>query len=268
MRTCSSACPVEGENTREALDICVEHGYRARESIARTNLGSYAYFNGRWDETIDWYQSSRVIALEAGNAFGAAETELNLGDLLLSRGEVDEAEGVLLGAVRVLRASGMDWETAYGEMLLARVHLARGELAEAERLVTAAIDAFTSIGTRMTAFEASLVHCEIASAAGDFERALALLASAEEAAKGEEGPLHARACYQRATALLGLGRRADCADVVAAGLDSAREQGMVYEEALLLRTSAELAIVEGRDADAARDLATANDLLTRLGARA
>ncbi len=260
--------PVDGENTREALDICVEHGYRARESIARTNLGSYAYFNGRWDETIDWYQSSRVIALEAGNAFGAAETELNLGDLLLSRGEVDEAERLLLGAVRVLRASGMDWETAYGEMLLARVHLARGELDDAERLVTAAIDAFTSIGTRMTAFEASLVHCEIASAGGEFDRALAILAAAEEAAKGEEGPLHARACYQRATALLGLGRRKECAEVVAAGLDSAREQGMVFEEALLLRTGAELAIVEGRDADAALDLAAANDLLTRLGARA
>ena len=55
---------------------------------------------------------------------------------------------------------------------------------------------------------------------------------------------------------------------MAAGLDSAREQGMVYEEALLLRTRAELAITEGRDADAALDLAAANELLTRLGARA
>ena len=100
---------------------------------------------------------------------------------------MDEAEGVLLGAVRVLRASGMDWETAYGEMLLARVHLARGELDEAERLVTSAIDAFTSIGTRMTAFEASLVRCEIASAAGDFERSLSLLSTAEEARQGRGG---------------------------------------------------------------------------------
>ena len=78
---------VEGAHTKEALAICMANGYRPRESIARTNLGNFAYFAGRWDEAIDWFESSARVALEAGNAFGAAETALSLGEILVSRGE-------------------------------------------------------------------------------------------------------------------------------------------------------------------------------------
>jgi tetratricopeptide (TPR) repeat protein len=150
--------PVDGRNTREALDICIEHGYRPRESVARANLGGYAFLAGHWDEAIEWYRSSREVALAAGNASGAAETDVNLGDVLLSRGDVDEAEAVLRDAVRVLRASGMEWEAAYGGMLLARCRLARGDLDGAEADVMEALGTFTSLDTRMTALEASLVR--------------------------------------------------------------------------------------------------------------
>ncbi len=131
--------PITGIHTREALDISVEHGYRPRESIARANLGNFAYFAGRWDEAVEWYASSRQAALEGGNAFGAAETDVSLGDILVSQGRVDEAEAVLLDAVRVLKASGMAFETLYGELLLARVLLARGELDRAEEAIVASL---------------------------------------------------------------------------------------------------------------------------------
>jgi class 3 adenylate cyclase/tetratricopeptide (TPR) repeat protein len=72
--------PVEGRYTAEALEICIANGYRPRESAARTNLGNFAFYAGRWDEALEWHESSRRVALEAGNAFGAAETDLSIGD--------------------------------------------------------------------------------------------------------------------------------------------------------------------------------------------
>ena len=259
---------VEGRHTREALAICVEQGYRPRESIARTNLGNFAFYAGQWDEALEWYRSSRQVALEAGNAFGAAETELNMGDILVSRGQADEAEVLLRDAVRVLRAAGMEFETVYGELQLGRVSLVRGQLDEAERAVDGVVRAFTDMGLRVTAFEARLVLAEIASRAGDDPRALRIVEEAEAAAKGDEGPLHARSCLQRATALLGIGDLEGCRAAVAAGLATAREQELPYEEALLLRVAGQVAQRSGDDEEAARAATASTLLLTRLGARA
>jgi len=260
--------PVDGHRTREALDICVAHGFRPQESVARANLGGYAFLNGRWDEAAEWYRTSRTVALEAGNAFGAAETEINLGDILLSRGEIDEAESLLRNAVRVLRASGMEWETAYGEMLLARASLARGEVDEAVARIEPAIATFTGLGTRMTALEASLVHAEVLSRRGDFDDALALVDAAQAAAKDEVGPLASRCCLQRAVALRGLGRAADADEQVDKGIIAAREDGMAFEEALLLLERARAREDSGSASAAAADRADADAILTRLGARA
>ena len=259
---------VDGHNTREALDICVRHGFRARESVARANLGGYAFLAGRWDEAIDWYRSSRAVAVSAGNASGAAETDVNLADVLLSRGEVREAEHVLNDAVRVLRASGMDWEAAYGGMLMARCRLAQGDLAAAETEVTRALDVFHGLDTRMTALEASLVYAEIASAKGQFAEALAIVDEAESAAGEEAGPLGPRSAVQRAVAQIGLGRSDEAQIVVESGLLLAREMGMVQEESSLLDIRAGLLEGRGDETSAARDRTRAEALRGSLGVHA
>ncbi len=259
---------VEGVHTREALDICVAEGFRPRESIARTNLGNFAFFAGRWDEALDWYESSRRVALEAGNAFGAAETDVSRGDILVSRGQLDEAEAVLRDAIRVLRVSGMDFEATYGDMQIARISLARGELVDAEARITAVVAEFMSHGHRMTALEASLIRADIAIGAGEDGRALAIVDEAEASAKDEAAPLRARSCLQRARALLALGQLDRCEQSLRSGLQAAREQELPYEEALLLRVRAEFHQRRGDLDLAASDADKADALLTRLGARA
>ena len=256
---------VDGRNTREALDICVAQGYRPRESVARSNLGGYAFLGGRWTEAIDWYRGSRDVALAIGNASGAAETDVNLADVLLSRGDVDEAESVLQDAVRVLRASGMEWEAAYGGMLLARCRLARADLDGAEADVIRALDTFTRLDTRMTALEASLVRAEIASARGDYVAALTIIDEAEAAAGEEAGPLGARCALQRVVALIGLGRPERALAVLEPGLAEARDAGMVPEEAALLDCRADLLERRGDAEEAAKDRAGAAGLRASLG---
>ncbi len=257
--------PCEGEHTREALDICVRHGWKARESIARCNLGNFAFFAGRWEQAVEDYRLSRTAAMESGNAFGAAETDINLGEVLVNLGRVDEAEPVLRNAVRVLRASGVEFNASYAEMLLARVSLARGELQQALDEITPLVARFSEMGTKLTAFEAALVQAEVLIRAGEPEQALALIDEAEDAARGEVAPLRARLCLQRSAALLAVGRLAECTALIAEGLQLTREQELPYEEALLLRVSSDLALVEGRSADAGETKEEADRLLARLG---
>ncbi len=257
-----------GEHTRRALDICVEQGFRARESIARANLGAFAYYAGRWTEAAQWYSSSRQVALEAGNAFGAAETDVNLAELLINQGHLDGAEAILVDAVRVLRASGAVSFLAQGEMQLARVHLSRGDLSEAERRATAVVEGLRVLGQATSALEAALVLAEAVVRDGRAEEALAIIDRAERDAPSEASFSLPRTCLQRSRALFALDRTDEAGSAVAAGLDAAREQDLPYEEALLLRVRARLEERLGQLEAASTDRAEADRLLTWLGASA
>ena len=258
-----------GAYTREALEICIAHGLRPRESVARANLGAFAFFAGRWDEALDWYESSRRVALEAGNDFGAAETDLSLVDILVHQGRVDEAEVLLRDAQRVVRAAGIEWFAIYSDMLMATIHLARGELEAAEAQAARAAEEFAATGNTVSALEASLVHAEAVVESGRPADALTILDEAERASKGEGASMQARAALLRGRALLALDRLDETGAVVSLGLESAREQNMPYEEALLLRVRAGLAVCRGGAgaSQAEVDLAEADRILATLGAR-
>ncbi len=117
-----------GEHTREALEISMAHGDAPQESVARANLGVLAFYAGRWAEAVEWLTTSSRVAIDAGNDFGAAETDLTYADILIHQGRLDDAERILSTATRILRASGIEDFAAHAQVLQARIHLARGEL--------------------------------------------------------------------------------------------------------------------------------------------
>jgi tetratricopeptide (TPR) repeat protein len=236
--------------------------------VASTNLGTYAFFRGDWDEAVGWYVKSVRTALEAGNETGASEAVINLSEILLNRGELDEAEARLRDAARVLRASQMDWEMAYAEMLLARVLLARGDLDGARTLADGAVTVFTDLSTRTSAFEASLVRADVVAHHGEHEEVLALIEAAEVAAKGDDEPMRARACAQKGASLLALGRFDEALPIVETGLALARDQKLPFEEASLLGLRAVIADLEGDAVTARQARIDENVILTRLGVRA
>ncbi|MCU0301751.1 MAG: AAA family ATPase [Candidatus Nanopelagicales bacterium] len=252
--------PGVGEATREALQICIDQGYRPREAVARENLGSFAFFAGQWDQTVQWYAQSRQVATEVGNAHFAAKVDLNLADLLTRQGQLDGAAALLEHAVRVFRASGLQSERAYGELLRARLLLASGELDGAEALAGEVCAQYRAMGLRESALEAVLVAAEVSVRRGDHHEALALL---EAEVVGAEQPalLRAAMCLVRGRALAGLGRSPDALAVLGAGLAAAKEQGLPFEEAMLLRARAELS----PDGIGAADRREAARILASLG---
>ncbi len=240
------------------------------ELKARANLGGFAFYAGRWGEAVDWYRSSRAVAVKLGRVLQAAEIDLALGEILVHQGRAGEALGVLKDAVRVLRASGDNHSGAYGEMLLARVHLVGGKLAAADELAARVVAEFSDSGYPFSALEASLVRAEIALADDRPLDALAVVFGAENAV-GEEGDsLHSRIHLIRARALLELDRVDEAGEAVELGLRAAQEQSLPFEEALLLQVRSSHAIrLGGADSgiSAEVDAAEAERILTGLGAR-
>ncbi|HET7820572.1 MAG TPA: adenylate/guanylate cyclase domain-containing protein [Ornithinibacter sp.] len=258
--------PGLGARHREALEICVKHGLRSQEAKVRSNLGTMAYYAGRWSEAAQWYRSSRDVAMEAGSAFVAAQTDVNLGELLINQGHLDEAQEVLVSAVRVLRASGAVIFLAEGRLQLARVHLSRGDLAEAERRAAEVVSTFSGLDNHTSALDAGLVQAEAVLRSQRPVDALAIIDGAERAAGADAAFSMPGMCLQRARALLALGRLDEAAEQVEVGLVAAREQELPYEEALLLQVGSATDLRRGLPTDAAYAQSRSEELLARLGA--
>ena len=215
--------PGLGERHLEALEICIEEGWRPLEETVRGNLGTLAYYAGRWTEAAEWYSTAREAAIEVGKDFGAAETAVNLAELLINQGRLDEADTLLADAVRVLRASGAVSFLAQGEIQLARVHLMRGDHTAAEELAAAVAERLLGLGKTTTALEASLVQADAMIREGLPELALTTIDAAEHAASTEAASAMPRICLQRSRALLALGRFAEAEELVETGILAARE---------------------------------------------
>ncbi|HET6966854.1 MAG TPA: AAA family ATPase, partial [Ornithinibacter sp.] len=258
--------PGLGARHLEALQICIDEGLRPLEEVVRGNLGTLSYFAGRWTEAAEWYRTAREVAMEVGKDFGAAETGVNLAELLINQGKVEDAELLLTDALRVLRASGAALFIAQGEVQLARVRLLRGEHAAAEELGAVTARRLLELDKATSALEASLVQADAMIREGRPQEALTTIDAAERAASTEAASALPRICLQRSRALLALGRFAEAEELVTTGILAARETQVPYDEALLLRVHSRVRRHQGDDVGAVRDWADAEQILESLGA--
>ena len=258
--------PGLGARHLEALAICVDEGWRPLEETVRGNLGTLAYYAGRWTEAAEWYSTARQVALEVGKDFGAAETAVNLAELLINQGRLDEADALLGDALRVLRASGAVSFLAQGEIQLARLHLSKGDHAAAAELGAAVAERLLALGKATTALEGSLVQADALIREGRPELALGTIDAAERAASTEAASALPRICLQRSRALLALGRFTEAEELVETGIASARETQLPYDEALLLRVLSRVRRHQGDAEGCDRAWKDAQGLLASLGA--
>jgi len=217
----------------QALQIYEQLGDLHGAGMASNNLGGIAYFDGRWDDAVDWYRRAVDAYRRCGNDARAASAASNLGELLVSRGAHDEAELMLRDAIRVLRASRAFDDLLFAEIQLGRLYVERNEADVAVDHLTAIRREASVLGQVGFAFEAAMHLASARVLRGEEEIALRTLNDAV-ADVGTVDPVY-QANYERvrAAALIGSGRFEEARAAIDAGLMSAREQGLIYEEGRL-----------------------------------
>jgi tetratricopeptide (TPR) repeat protein len=258
--------PHKATHLTQALAIYQRLGQVERAADVMNNIGAFAYLDGDWARAVEWFSKSRDAFKQAGDESGAALVGANIGEVLVGQGRLAEAEPILVESVRVLRASHGRDDAIAAEIALARLHLEERDYEEATRLLEQLRREALELGQIVHALEVALYLADCVTRAGDPEAALALLEQASAEAGGEAAMLASTMARVRAEALVELGRLDEAGAEIAIGLSQARQQGLLYEEALLLRARIDLASRSGQDADPTES-ARAMELLARLGVR-
>ncbi len=123
--------PDDATHSWRALEIYERLGDPEHESAVLTNLGSFAYWDGRWSDAIALYRRSGECSERAGMPGDAAYTDCNVGEILSDQGRLDEAAAHLERARRVWTATAERHSVAVVDVLLARLAVRRGEYREA-----------------------------------------------------------------------------------------------------------------------------------------
>ena len=248
----------------EALSIYQEIGDLSNEARVHNNLGYGAYLEGNWTEALRWFEGSRSASIRAGNVVDAAIASANVGDMLVKRGQLDEASPLLKDAVRVMRATGLSDTAAWTEIQMGRLLTTRGAHAEANDLLERVGGELRKLGKHLSALEAACAQAQALSFLGHGAEALRVLDSSVTAAGANATALGAQIAEARVQALVSAGRIQDARLAIRTGLRTARQAGAHFEEAMLLAARTELDRREGKGPDDA-DVATLRKIQTSLG---
>jgi class 3 adenylate cyclase/tetratricopeptide (TPR) repeat protein len=228
-----------------ALEIFEELGDLSGILLLAINLGVQAYADGRWDDAITMYAKAQEVSRRSGNSSAEGAAAANLGEVLISRGRLDEAETVLNEARRVLRGQKVVGFALFAETQLARLMMERGKNQVAADALKQVIDEANRIGQPFFAVDAAVHLADALTRSGDPSHALEVIDVAKDLA-GEDAALYEVPLERlRAGALVAMGRSAEALGHVEPALASAREQRLVYEEALLLCLKAETGLDDG-----------------------
>ena len=229
---------------RKAVEIWARLGQTRSLGICELNLGVQAYADGDWDEAIDWYSRAQQDCLLAGDRAAAAMAAANLGEVLVSRRSLDEAERVLSDARRALRAAGYIPHALFAETHRARAAVEQGRGAEAIPALEAIVAEAATLGHPTIAFE-TVVHLAHAHAvSGNPDAGLAAL---EAAAAEDVAPYLAVSVDRvRAECLAGLGRHEEARAVLDGSLAGALRQRLPYEQLLVRGARRDLALADGQ----------------------
>jgi class 3 adenylate cyclase/tetratricopeptide (TPR) repeat protein len=222
-----------------ALPIYEELGDLLGQANALNNLGIDAYYEGRWEEALEYYGRSRAARDRIGDIVGAATIANNIAEILSDQGRITEAETELHEVRTICEAAGSLLMTAVADANLGRAAARAGRPDEARELLSAAIVSLREIDAGSFVVEVQARLAEAALFAGDYEGALAG-ADEAEAITGASVPPAVQALLHRirGQALLLRDDEEGSAREFEESLRIAREGEMLYETALTLRARA------------------------------
>ena len=263
--------PRRATHSAKALEIYKELGDLVSQGGVLNNLGTIAYFAGRWNEALDLYRAALDAWDQAGDTRSVSMATFNIGEILSAQGRLDEAEPLLRQAERSSRAAGgasdiaeSMMETALLDARMGNVERALAQLEEARRLLEES-------GNDSATLLADARAAEALGLGGDFDRAAELAARTLERAVDDEALPLVRPVLHRVLgqAHLLAGRLDDAREALELAIAEANRVEHRYEEALALAALTRLADAPGeaRCAATASSSSSASSRCRRTGAR-
>jgi tetratricopeptide (TPR) repeat protein len=258
--------PGSDDAFRDALAIYEREGFLPGQAMVYLNLGASAYWEGRWIDAAELYQRALDLHTRTSNPVEAAFAAVNIAEVYLEQGKLDEAEELLRGASRELRSSG-EYQGLAGSLgFLGRVEARAGRLAEAEDLLRQAREAYEYAGMKAGMLEVDAREVERLVLLARPAEALAL-ADATLAHEHEDlgvevlAPMLER---MRGYALAQLDQTEGACAALDRSVALARERDALYEVSLSLQGIVRLEQQDSNELTAAR-FAEMRDIFERLG---
>ena len=247
-----------------ALAIYEELGDLLESGTINNDLGAFAYYQGRWDDALGFYEQARALWKRSGDMAAVAIISANVAEILSDRGQLDEAERMGREALRIWRAVGLRSAIAYGLNIVGRVASRSGRFAEALELLEQARELNHEIGDQPEELESDVRIAECLAMQGRSTQALEL--STEALARSETlgGPATPQLQRVRGYALAQLGRLSEAREALEESVAGARGREAEYEEALALQGLARIGAIDG-SSDAPELEARYRAIFERLG---
>jgi class 3 adenylate cyclase/tetratricopeptide (TPR) repeat protein len=249
---------------RRALDVYESLEDLEGQAAMANNLGVAAYFDNRWDETLQWYQRAADLYRRVGNLLDAADGDANIAEVLINQGCLEQADLLLRHAVRVMHAS--DYSGApFAEMHLGRLLTMRGDFVGAEALLRTVVHKFATSGRSASAYEASMYLAECLIRAGRPSEGLNVLGHPTNVDPAEITLFEAASSAVEARGLLGLGRRNEAIERICAGVAAARQRSLSFDLVVLLSLAQQAGPPFDRRIGTTEPADEANRLASQLG---
>jgi len=232
----------EATHLEEALEYYESIGDFNAAASVHNSMGALAYFQGRWEEAVGFYDRFIETKERLGDPVHAASGMLNVAEVLSDQGRWDEAEERLRVVLRVARGAKEENLAAYATAYLGRVLSRASQGSDGEALLEEASASFTAQRADREVEQVRGWQAEHAMLEGKWSEALA---SADElVADGADGALVQRI---RGVGLGRLGARAASQEALGLSLERAEEEGSSFERALTELAWADLFPDEGTD---------------------
>jgi tetratricopeptide (TPR) repeat protein len=248
-----------------ALPIYEEIGDLLGQANILNNLGIDAYYDGRWDESLELYERSQELRERIGDVVGAATIMNNIGEIRADQGHLGAAEDLFNESLEVFERSGNRYMAGLATSNLGRSAARAGRCDNGRSLLLKALAGFHEVkaGSFVLETKARLAECAVLE--GDSEAALKQADETLEAIRhAGAGPgLRAMLYRIRGYALLQTGDVDAAESALEESVRIALEADASYELAQSVRARARLRAQRGTES--ADDERRAAELLEQLG---